>query len=116
MLPVMAQKPKGMVWDIKRAKMPKLLTIIGYDHKEAYSQDWRTYGPCRPPETSHIGRNFWGEHEGELHEVGWELHQRYRQTIKRVHPDITHDTEEAVRVNLAYAKIRKLFALRGVRL
>jgi hypothetical protein len=59
--------------------------------------------------------NFWERDEWELRDLLTEAMALYRKRIKDTHPDMPGGSnEEAVALNLAIDRLRKLFKSRGI--
>lgn len=85
----------------------RLLIAIGLPHKTVYSNHCKTHR-SRPP--------FWSQDEYVLHDWLDLAHKAYRKSMASLHPDRGGKTEWAIRLNLAWQRIKYLFAKHGVEL
>lgn len=59
---------------------------------------------------------FWTRPEGELLSILEEARRLYRQSMKQLHPDKFGSHEQATALNMAWCRIKKLYAKRGLTL
>ncbi len=57
---------------------------------------------------------WWVRNRGELDELLHDIEECWRKAIRENHPDNGGNNEDAVAINLAWAKCKRLFANRGV--
>lgn len=59
---------------------------------------------------------FWLRNGPHLESMLFDVHSAYKKAIRRAHPDRGGSHEGCVRVNAAWAKVKKLFGKHGVTL
>jgi hypothetical protein len=59
-------------------------------------------------------QSFWTRHESELHDILAEAHGRYHALAKAIRTDRTENHGQAVALNVAWHRVKVLFARKGV--
>ena len=110
---MLTQKSHGyQPQNIRQAQMPRLLNILGYE--DNYTT-WRNaqYGH-RSPFSGQVPGSWWTRNEEKLDWILTDIHESYSQQAKRIRTDLVPNHTRAVELNLAWGKVRKLFAQRGL--
>lgn len=92
----------------------QLLKQLGLDYeRKQHDGDYTLYDPLRGRKRG-CAQSFWLRHEADLPYILKEAHDRYRELMKKVHPDVGGDQKVAASVNMAYQRIEHLFRKKGV--
>jgi hypothetical protein len=92
-----------------------LLVIIGVPKRDAYQPDANDLGRQRQQKKLHpYGGKctaFWDRRD--LVEVFGLAKRAYRKSVLRLHPDRNGDADQMVRLNLCWARLKRIAARRG---
>lgn len=106
---------KRFVWRKRMrptVRICEALVALGFDRSEVlHDHNRHSTHPGKPRPNLH----FFDRHpEGELYDWLEKAKAKYRQRMKDAHPDRTGSHDKAVEINLAWERVKLLFARDGI--
>ena len=103
----------------KRPHITRLLIHLGFQPERVMRTRWAQTHDANAfnPHTQRRRRScqsFWTRHEGELHEILVEAHGRYRARALEIRTDRLENHAEAVALNVAWQRVKRLFSRKGI--